>query len=187
MFEDVADKEYAVNGRSAAGLVHLYLLLSQARPAVGRTTGARSAWGIPMLWVTIECSWRVLRTCLGQIWDWFQQLRGRWTTEVLKDRDQYAEKRRERQQTPQRVDEDSVFMGDLVGQKNARLRLEVEDAGDTDAGADDAQAHQMVFEVILREIDNVVAAADRREHRDRRQGQFLKDTRRVQHPDQRWA
>lgn len=43
MLEDVADKEYAVNGRSAASLVHLYLLLPQTRPAVGRTAGARSA------------------------------------------------------------------------------------------------------------------------------------------------
>lgn len=73
-------------------------------------------------------------------------------------------------------------MGDLVGQKDADLRLEVEDTGDTNAGADDAQAHQMVFEMILREIDDIVATADRREHRDRRQGQFLEDTRRVQDP-----
>lgn len=74
-------------------------------------------------------------------------------------------------------------MGDLVGQKNADLRLEVEDASDTNAGADDAQAHQMVFEVILREIDNIIATADRCEDCNRRQSQFLKDTRRVQYPD----
>lgn len=60
-------------------------------------------------------------------------------------------------------------MGDLVSQEDADLRLEVEDAGDTNAGADDAQTDQMIFEVILREVDNIIATADRREHRDRRQ------------------
>lgn len=53
-----------------------------------------------------------------------------------------------------------------MSQEDADLRFEVEDAGDTDAGADDAQTDQVVFEVILREIDNIITTADRREHRD---------------------
>ncbi|KYQ55714.1 hypothetical protein ALC60_05356 [Trachymyrmex zeteki] len=52
-------------------------------------------------------------------------------------------------------------MGDLVGQKDADLRLEVEDTGDTNAGADDAQAHQMVFEMILPSIVICATNGDR--------------------------
>lgn len=138
MLEDVADKEYAVNGRSAAGLVHLHSLLPQARPAVGRAAGARSARGVPMLRVTLECTRGVLRARLGQIGDRLEQLGSRWSAEVFEDRDQHAEERRESQQTPEGVDEDPVFMGDLVGEEDTDLWLEVEDAGDADAGADDA-------------------------------------------------
>lgn len=57
-----------------------------------------------------------------------------------------------------------------MGQEDTDFWLEVEDAGDADTGADYAQANEMVLEMILGEIDSVVAAADSREHGDRRQG-----------------
>lgn len=66
-----------------------------------------------------------------------------------------------------------------MGQEDTDFRLEVEDASDADAGANDAQADEMVLEMILGEVDRIVAAADRREHGDRRQGQLLEDARRV--------
>lgn len=68
-------------------------------------------------------------------------------------------------------------MGDLVGQEDADFRFEVEHASYADTGADDAKADEMVLEMILGEIDDVVAAADRREHGDRCQGQLLEDAR----------
>lgn len=78
-------------------------------------------------------------------------------------------------------------MRDLVRQEDADFRLEVEDTGDADAGANDAQADQMVLEVALGEIDGVLAAADRREHRDRRERQLLEHARGVEQPYQRRA
>lgn len=78
-------------------------------------------------------------------------------------------------------------MRDLMGEEDADFRLEVEDAGDADAGADDAQAHQVIFKVVFREVHGFVAAADCGEHRNRRQGQLLENARRVQHPHQRRA
>lgn len=57
-----------------------------------------------------------------------------------------------------------------MGQEDTDFWLEVENAGDADTGADDAQADKMVLEMILGEIDSVVAAADSREYGDRRQG-----------------
>lgn len=187
MLEDVADEEDAVNSGSAAGLVHMNLLLPQACSAVGRTAGARPAGRIPMLRMAIERSRWILGTRLGQIRDRLEQLGGRRAADVPEDRDQHAEERRECQQAPQRVDEDPVFIRDLVRQEDADFRLEVEDAGDADAGADDAQADQVVLEMVLREIHGVVAAAERREHRDRRESQLLEDARRVQQPYQRRA
>jgi len=137
--------------------------------------------------MTLERARGVLRARLGQIRDRLEQLGGAGPTQALEERDQHAEEGREHQQTPQRVDEDAVFVGDLVSQEDADFRLEVEDAGDADAGANDAQADQMVPEMALREIDSVVAAANRREHRDRRQRQLLENTRRVEQPYQRRA
>lgn len=179
MLEDVADEEDAVNGGPAAGLVHLHPLLPQARPAVGRAAGARAVGGIPVVRMAVERARRVLRARFGQIRDRFQQLGDRGAAYVPKDRDQHAEERREYQQAPQGVYEDPVLRGDLVREEDADLRLEVQDAGDADAGADDAQADQVVLEVILGEADDVVAAADRRQHRDRRQRQLLEDAGRV--------
>lgn len=187
MFKDVADEEDAVDGGSAAGLVHLHPLLPQTRSAVGGAAGARAAGRVPVLRVTLERPRGVLRAGLGQIGDRLEQLRGRGAADVPEERDQHAEEGREHQQASQGIDEDPVLMGDLVGEEDADLRLEVEDAGDADAGADDAQADQVVLEMVLREVHGLVAAADRGEHRDRRQGQFLEDARRVQHPHQRRA
>lgn len=187
MLEDVANEEDAVDGGPAAGLVHLHSLLPQTRPAVGGAAGARATGWVPVLGVTLERPRGVLRARLGQIGDRLEQLRGRGVADVPEERDQHSEEGREHQQTPQRIDEDPVLMGDLVGEKDADLRLEVEDTGDADAGADDAQAHQVILEVALREVHGFVAAADRGEHRDRRQGQLLEDARRVQHPHQRRA
>lgn len=62
-------------------------------------------------------------------------------------------------------------------QEDADFRLKVEDAGDADAGADDAQAYQMILEMILREVHSVIAAAKCCEHRDRRESQLLEDAR----------
>lgn len=187
MLEDIADEEDAVDGGPAAGFVHLHSLLPQARSTVGRTAGARAAGRVPVVRVTVERARGVLRARLGQIRDRFQQLGGRGAARVPEERDQHAEERREDQQTPQGVDEDPVLRGDLVRQENADLRFEVENSGDADAGADDAQADQVVFQVILGEIYGVVAAADRGEHRDRRQRQLLEDAGRVQYPYQRRA
>lgn len=187
MLEDVADEEDTVDGGSAAGLVHLHPLLPQTRPAVGGAAGARAAGRVPMLRVTLERARGVFRARLGQIGDRLEQLRGRGAADVPEDRDQHAEEGGEHQQTPQGIDEDPVLMGDLVSEEDADLRLEVEHAGDADAGADDAQADQVILEVVLREIHGFVATADRGEHRDRRQGQLLEDARRVQHPHQRRA
>lgn len=166
MLKDVADEEDAVDSGPAAGLVHLHSLLPEAGPAVGRAAGARSARGIPVLRMTLERPRRVLRARFGQIRDGLEQLGGSRTAQALEERHDHTEERREHQQAPQRVDEDPVLVGDLVGEENADFRLEVEDAGDTDAGANDAQADQMVPEVTLRQVDSVLAAADRRQHRN---------------------
>lgn len=177
MLEDVADEEDAVDGGSAARLVHLHPLLPQACPAVGRATGARSARRIPMLRMTLERARRVLGARLRQVRDRLEQFGGRRSADVPEERDHHGEERREGQQTPERIDEDPVFKGDLLGQEDADFRLEVEHAGDADTGADDAQTDEMVLEMILGKIHSVVATADRREHGDRCQGQLLEDAR----------
>lgn len=100
MLEDVADEEDAVDGGSAARLVHLHPLLSQACPAVGRATGARSARGIPMLRMTFERARRVLGARLRQVRDRLEQFGGRRSADVPEERDQHGEERREGQQTP---------------------------------------------------------------------------------------
>lgn len=168
MLEDVADEEYTVDGGSAARLVHLHLLFPQASSAVGRTASTRATWGIPMLRMTFERARGIFRARLGQIRDRLEQFGGWRSADVPEERDQDSEKRRENQQTPQWIDEDSIFIGDLVGQEDTDFWFEVKDTSDADTGADNAQADEMVLEMILGEIDGVVATADCRKHGDRR-------------------
>lgn len=57
MIEDVADEEYAVDGRPSAGLVYLEPSLLETGSAVGGSTGAGAVGRLPVLvMLTLVCA-----------------------------------------------------------------------------------------------------------------------------------
>lgn len=134
--------------------------------------------------MALEGARRVLRARLGQIRHRLEQLGFGRATETPDQRNEQAHRCGGDQQASKTVDEYPVFGGDLLGQEDAQLRLEIEDTRHPDARADHAQADQMILEVILREAGAFLARVDRGEYRDRGEGQLLQDAGRVQDPDE---
>lgn len=132
-----------------------------------------------MLRMTLERPGRVLRAGLREIRHRLEQLGLRRATDAPDESRQQTDHGRGYQETPQRIHEDSIFQGDLLSQEDAEIWLEIEDTGDTDAGADHAQTDQVILEVILGEIRGFVPNADRCEDRDRSEGELLQDAGRV--------